>query len=85
MFNHNLPQLQLRAKPVSLQKRVLFLPLVTHLPVLFTHEVAFAVSLEHGNDLGEPLISHVFQFSQHTGSEENLMNKNTYIILSNQA
>lgn len=31
---------------------MVILPLVTHLAVLFTHEIAFAVSLEHGNNLG---------------------------------
>lgn len=48
------------------------IPLVTHLAILFTHEIAFAVGLEHRDDFGQPLISHVFQFSQDTSPEEYL-------------
>lgn len=48
------------------------IPLVTHLAILFTHKIAFAVRLEHRNDFGQPLIPHVFQFSQDASAEEYL-------------
>ena len=59
------------------EKRGLASPLVAHLLVLLSHQVALAVRLEHGDDLGQPLIPHVFQATQNAGLEEHLQTIHT--------
>merc|ERR1719494_1412479 len=50
---------------------------VAHFLVLNTHEMTFAVSLELRDDLGQTFVTHVFQFSHNTGTEEDLGQTNS--------
>merc|ERR1719494_556709 len=50
---------------------------VAHFLVLKSHEMTFAVGLELRNDLGQTLITHVFQLSHNTGTEEDLGQTNS--------
>ncbi len=51
-------------------------PLVLELLVAPAHDVAADVRLEERHDPGEPLVTHVLQGAQHSGSEKHLKTNN---------
>jgi len=55
-------------------------PLVLEFLVLATHQVAANVGLEERDDLGETLVSHVFQHTQDAGLEEDLGGAETVLV-----
>ena len=64
------------------EERTVFLPLVLQFLVGLAHQVTSDVGLEHGNDLGQALVTHVLKGTQHSGLEEHLCGRYEVKIFS---
>ena len=60
-------------------------PLILEFCVVLSNHVASNTSLEVGKNLGETLITHLFQLTQHSGFEEDLGVSDTILILNVQS
>ena len=60
-------------------------PLILEFCVVLSNHVASNTSLEVGEDLGETLVTQLFQMTQHSGFEEDLGVTNTILILNVQS
>ena len=57
-----------------------FSPLVLELLVVAAHKVGTDVGLEERDDLGETLVTHVLELTEHTGAEEDFGVAETVLV-----